>query len=73
MLSHLKEKINDELIMGRIESRYGDYNHIPQEYRDKEIERESNLATVKYSQKTFIVAVITLIVTVLTLVVTIIK
>lgn len=46
---------------------------IPQGYRDKEIERESNLATIKYSRKTFVVAVVTLIVAVLTLVVTIIK
>lgn len=50
-------------------------NHspIPQEYIDMEIERESNLATIKYSQKTFIVAVATLIVAVVTMVVTIIK
>lgn len=59
--------------MRRMQSRHGDYSSIPQEYRDKEIERESNLATIKYSRKTFVVAVGTLIVAVLTLVVTIIK
>lgn len=59
--------------MGYFKSYNRDYNPIPQEYRDKEIERESNLATIKYSRKTFVVAVATLIVVVLTLVVTIIK
>lgn len=48
-------------------------NLIPKEYIDKEIERESNLSTIKYSRKTFIVSVATLVVAVLTLIVTIIK
>ena len=61
------------MTMKRIKSLCDNHNPIPQEYIDREIERESNLATIKYSQKTFIVAVATLIVAVVTLVVTIIK
>lgn len=65
--------LRDEELMKKIFSRHGDYSPIPQEYMDKEIERESNLSTINYAPKTFVVAVATLIVAVFTLIVTILK